>query len=121
MGYSINEEVVLVGRLPPGSTVTISLLDLKTDNYIEITIDECIESEKAPGIFTWSTRFIQEDAISGYSKLYYNMEREDGIYNDDGLITIGGYVDKAIEADLSELGYKADEIQEILEIINSRI
>ena len=121
MRYSTTEDTVLVAILRSGLTATIKIIDLINDNVISISSNACTESEHIPGIFRWNTNNIDDPALTdGFYNLFYEITSSDSkkFY---GKFLYGGYVDKDVVVDLSEITDQHAVMQEDLELIQARI
>jgi len=115
MRYATGEDTTLLGTFKAGTTVNIQVLDLKTDNLVNITSSVCTESNKVPGLYQWTTSNINDPAIVGYRDMFYRMTDAAG-NTFDGKFVYGGYTDMSVE--LKAVGFNTDEILRILKIIN---
>lgn len=121
MRYSETEQTVLVGQFKPNQTVRIKIIELATDNLVDVDTDVCIESKHMSGMYLWKTSNIKPNAVSGYSNLLYEMKTvEDGkvFY---GKFVFGGYPDDSVDVNLDEVVELATEINDTVDIINARI
>lgn len=121
MRYSELEKTVLVGQFKTGQAITIKLIELSNDNIVEISNNNCIESQHMPGIYLWSTDYIVDNSLVGYSNLLYEMTSVDDGRKYYGKFIYGGYVDKDVSVDLSEVLADTNEIKNTTHIINARI
>ena len=78
MRYSGREVIGVVCELPPGLEVTIEVIDILTDELIELEDDVCVESEHIGGIYRWSTDKIKDKEELGYKNLLCSMVGNDG-------------------------------------------
>jgi len=127
MRYSENEETILVGEFEPDKNIKIKILELKSDQFIGLNTNDCVESDKVPGIYTFDTRHIDKSTVPEYSNLLYIMYDEEG-YQYLGKFVYGGWLDNIeVEAnvDLKPIEDKLDmhdlEVNDKLDIINARI
>ncbi len=119
MRYSNDESAILVGLFNPGQVVTIKVVNLQTDAVIALDTSTCLESEQIPGMYRWSTTTISDNSLTAdFYNLFYEMTAEDGerFY---GKFIYGGYVDKAISIDLTNMNDDHREIIEKLDIITA--
>ena len=120
MRYGKDEQVILVGKFKPGSTVTIKLIELSNDNLVEVTNNICVESDHLPGVYLWSTSDISDDSLVGYSNILYLMSDDTG-KEFIGKFVYGGYIDDGVKVDLSEVLKDTKEIKENVDIVNARL
>ena len=90
MRYKLSEDIILAGKLAPGATVTVKVLDLATDTFVSLSTSSCSESSKIAGLYLWSTSNIAI-AVTGYKNCYYEMT--DGINFVSGKFVYGGYIE----------------------------
>ena len=127
MRYSENEETVLVGEFDTGKDIKIKILCLELDKLVTLEKEECEESEVFPGVYMFSTKYIDKSTVPEYANLLYHMYDEDGNYY-RGKFVYGGWFDNIdVEAnvDLTPIEEKIDSHDSIvntkLDIINARI
>ena len=90
MRYKLSEDIVLAGKLPEGSTVTVKVLNMVDDTLIALDTAVCPESSYIAGLYRWSTSSITT-ALTGYVSCYYEMT--DGTNTISGKFVYGGYID----------------------------
>lgn len=100
MRYSSNENTTLAGKFPPGSSVTIKIVNIDTDSLLTLTNNICQESIHIPGLFLFNTSKINAN-LSTYTNCAYEMTDGTNIFY--GKFVYAGYVDqiaKQTEVDL---------------------
>jgi len=120
MRYAYAEETVLVGQFQTGSTVTIKIIDLATDNLITTTTATCIESQHIAGMFLFSTTNINKATVPTYANLLYEMASTTG-EKAYGKFIYGGYLDNPVAIDNSAATADHALMTDLLEIINARM
>lgn len=125
MRYSNEEDVLLIGLLPPNQEVKITILDLATDNKFSLVKDICTESKHIPGLYTFNkSNIIRPDLEPGsdkYNNVFFCMYIEGSEKKYFGKIVLGGVLDKKIEIDPNNLSTELNEIIEKLTVIQSLI
>lgn len=106
MRYKLNEDIILAGNLPPGSSVGIQLLNMETDTIINTSTAICSESAVVPGLYTWSTSNIT-DSLVGYVNVYYEIAG--GSQKVSGKFIYGGYIEDDSDK-IDNLDTKIDDI-----------
>jgi len=69
----------LLGYLTTGTSVTITLVNIKTDTIIQTISTQCLESSVLPGLYTFDTSNINSseiDPISNILEIAYIMTNE---------------------------------------------
>lgn len=88
--FAYGEKIWVLGELPSGGTVTITLYDLETGNSVSLTSIGCAEIGTT-GIYRWSSENIQTQPTTMKQYLYI---MSDTVNRFVGKLIIGGYPDE---------------------------
>lgn len=103
MRYGKDEITYLVGKFDKSDIIVkIKIINLLTDEKIELKDDNCISSSTVPGLFSFSTANIVSDTVKMNSSLFYIMEGSNG-QEFIGKFTYGGNTDKEVYVDLTPI------------------
>ncbi len=116
MRYKLSENIILAGKLPAGINVTINVLQLQNDEFMLLDSEVCIESDKVPGLYMWSTSNIK-DTIDNYSNMYYEMTDGENVIS--GKFVMGGYIE-ATENKLIEIRAVVDGTSTTVNSVDSK-
>ena len=95
MRYGQTENTWLLGNLPPGGSVTITIVDIDTDNAPVLVDNTCIESQHISGLYIFDV--LNNLPISAYKNFAYEMTDGENIFR--GKFVYGG----AMPADVKSI------------------
>ena len=97
MRYSTGESTILAGILPTGETVSIKVVEMKTDTLIPLANDACAESTNAQGVYLWDTTNITQ-TFTQRTDLMYVMTAQPSGKTFYGKFVVGGIYDDLQQA-----------------------
>lgn len=109
MRYKSTENTVLAGQLPPSTSVTIKIINMETDELIELNDSVCVESIHIPGVYLFNTSNITTQ-LDIYTNCLYEMsglDNKGALKKFYGKIVIGGLFNNIEynDSDLKALAY----------------